>query len=62
MAHNGPNGSPCVKFCVLDPGPGLCSGCGRSLDEIAGWSASARRNGAEFMAELPERMKKLKPD
>ena len=54
--------TPCVKICVFDPGSGLCSGCGRSLDEIADWlnlSADERRR---IMAELPQRMKKLKPD
>ena len=54
--------SPCVKFCVLDPGSGLCAGCGRSLDEIAQWSSFSEEERRRIMAELPERMKKLKPD
>lgn len=29
--------SPCIKVCRLD-GAQRCFGCGRSLDEIAGWS------------------------
>jgi predicted Fe-S protein YdhL (DUF1289 family) len=29
--------SPCVAVCRLDPRSGLCVGCGRSIDEIAGW-------------------------
>jgi len=28
--------SPCVKLCVLDARD-VCTGCGRTLDEIAGW-------------------------
>jgi len=30
--------SPCVDVCRMDPARGLCEGCHRSLDEIAGWS------------------------
>lgn len=29
--------SPCVKICRLDPAGRVCTGCFRSLDEIAGW-------------------------
>ena len=31
--------SPCVKVCVVDPRTGLCLGCHRTVEEIAGWSA-----------------------
>lgn len=30
--------SPCVKVCTMDHAAGLCIGCSRTLDEIAGWS------------------------
>lgn len=30
--------SPCVGVCKIDQAKGWCSGCYRSLDEIAGWS------------------------
>lgn len=30
--------SPCINICRLDPASGLCQGCLRTLDEIAGWS------------------------
>jgi predicted Fe-S protein YdhL (DUF1289 family) len=29
--------SPCVGYCRIDNGTGLCEGCARTLDEIAGW-------------------------
>lgn len=29
--------SPCRKLCALDPATRVCTGCGRSLDEIARW-------------------------
>jgi predicted Fe-S protein YdhL (DUF1289 family) len=31
--------SPCVNVCRMNAVTGLCDGCARSLDEIAGWSA-----------------------
>ncbi len=30
--------SPCVDVCIMDSASGLCQGCLRTLDEIAGWS------------------------
>jgi predicted Fe-S protein YdhL (DUF1289 family) len=38
--------SPCISICVIDEPTGLCAGCYRTLDEIAGWidlSAPERR-------------------
>jgi len=29
--------SPCIKVCTLDAAR-MCTGCGRTLDEIATWS------------------------
>jgi uncharacterized protein len=29
--------SPCVNVCQMNPYTGLCRGCSRTLDEIAGW-------------------------
>jgi predicted Fe-S protein YdhL (DUF1289 family) len=47
---------------VLDPGSGFCLGCGRSLDEIAEWSNLGAEARNRIMAELPQRMKKIRPD
>lgn len=30
--------SPCISVCRMDAATGLCEGCFRTLDEIAGWS------------------------
>lgn len=46
--------SPCVNLCRMDPARGLCSGCWRSLDEIASWSHlsdTARREVWRLIAE-----------
>ncbi len=29
--------SPCVNVCQMNPYNGLCRGCLRTIDEIAGW-------------------------
>ena len=54
--------TPCVKMCVLDVDLELCAGCGRTLDEIADWANFSDAERRLVMAELPARMKKLKPD
>lgn len=30
--------SPCINVCRMTADTGLCEGCFRTLDEIAGWS------------------------
>ena len=30
--------SPCISVCAMDPESGLCTGCLRTLAEIAEWS------------------------
>ena len=48
--------TPCTKVCALEPISGLCRGCGRTLDEIARWTALNDDQRARVMAELPQRM------
>ena len=46
--------SPCVNICDLDQTGEWCMGCGRSLDEIAGWASASdeeRRAVIEMSAE-----------
>ena len=52
--------SPCSKICVIDPASALCIGCGRSLDEIAGWIRFTNAERDRIMAELPARLGKLR--
>jgi predicted Fe-S protein YdhL (DUF1289 family) len=54
--------SPCVKICVFDPVSGRCSGCGRTLEEIAEWANLSDAERRRIMAELPARMKSFRPD
>lgn len=47
--------SPCIKICVVHPQARLCTGCYRTLDEIAGWGQMSPEARREIMAELPAR-------
>ena len=53
--------SPCVRLCTVDPMTGLCLGCGRTLDEIAGWSTMSDGERQAVNAVLTERMAMLRP-
>lgn len=44
--------SPCIRVCVLDPAGGVCTGCGRTLAEIAAWPTMSERERAAVMARL----------
>jgi predicted Fe-S protein YdhL (DUF1289 family) len=48
--------TPCLKVCVLEPGSKLCRGCGRTIDEIAGWGAMSEGERRRVMALLPDRI------
>ncbi len=47
--------SPCIKICTVDAHSGLCLGCGRTIDEIARWTAMSDAERVRIMAELPAR-------
>jgi predicted Fe-S protein YdhL (DUF1289 family) len=48
------SGNPCVW--ETDVTSGLCIGCGRTLDEIARWSAMSNEERRAIMAILRARM------
>ena len=52
--------SPCVQICVIHPAERLCTGCLRSIDEIANWSRMSAEERDEIMAALPDRAPRLK--
>lgn len=52
--------SPCIDVCAMDAKSGLCAGCGRTLDEIAGWGAMEEARRHEIMAALPARLDALR--
>lgn len=51
--------SPCIKICVVHPAARICTGCLRSIDEIAAWSQMSNEARAELLADLPERAAQL---
>jgi predicted Fe-S protein YdhL (DUF1289 family) len=59
---SGPVASPCISVCVMDAAGEHCTGCFRTLDEIAAWSvldASAKR---AVLAALPGRRVQFPPN
>lgn len=54
--------SPCVLVCAIDEASGLCLGCFRTLDEIAGWAGFSAETRARLMDELPARRGRIAPE
>jgi predicted Fe-S protein YdhL (DUF1289 family) len=52
--------SPCEKICIVDPGAGLCQGCGRSLQEIESWTSYSDAERNRVMSELPGRLQAMR--
>lgn len=52
--------SPCVRICVVHPEARICTGCYRSIDEIARWSKMSNDERREIMADLPSRIPLLR--
>ena len=51
--------SPCINVCAMDPASGYCSGCLRTLDEIAGWGAFTPDEKRAVLSRLPPRRARL---
>ena len=47
--------SPCIGVCQLDPQTGWCSGCYRSIAEIASWPRLEPAERRRLMAALQQR-------
>ncbi|MCE7027635.1 DUF1289 domain-containing protein [Jiella avicenniae] len=46
--------SPCIRICSIDPATELCLGCGRTIEEIAGWASFSPQTRRTIMARLGE--------
>jgi len=51
--------SPCINVCHMSPRLGVCTGCCRTLDEIARWSELDQAERARVMTALPARRRRL---
>lgn len=52
--------SPCIKVCLLDEAQ-VCTGCGRSLDEIAEWGGAAEARKREILERAAKRRQARPP-
>ncbi|MGH8737571.1 MAG: DUF1289 domain-containing protein [Burkholderiales bacterium] len=51
--------SPCINVCHMSPRLGVCTGCCRTLDEIARWSELGQAERARVIAALTRRRQRL---
>ena len=47
--------SPCTSVCTIDVVTGMCAGCYRTLDEIAGWIDLPEQRKRTLLAALAAR-------
>lgn len=52
--------SPCVQICVVHPEARICTGCYRTLDEIARWARMTAEERRAVIAALPARAPRLR--
>jgi predicted Fe-S protein YdhL (DUF1289 family) len=48
--------TPCTRVCVVQSALRLCIGCGRTLNEIAHWTAFSDEERSRIMTELTARL------
>lgn len=53
--------SPCVSVCKIDETIKLCTGCWRTLDEIALWSSASNAEKLQIWRALGERRRAAEP-
>ena len=53
--------SPCIDVCRMDAKSGLCEGCLRTVDEIAGWAAATDETKILILAAIAQRRASLLP-
>jgi predicted Fe-S protein YdhL (DUF1289 family) len=58
--HRDEPASPCIKVCIVHPSERICTGCLRTLDEIAAWSRMDPDARRAVLADLPERAHRLR--
>lgn len=52
--------SPCIDVCKMEQG--LCSGCFRTIDEIARWGTAADEEKRLILAAVAQRRARRDPD
>ena len=54
--------SPCISVCEMDDASGLCTGCYRTLEEIATWGRLPNQQRWEIVQSLRDRRAKHQSD
>lgn len=54
--------TPCVGFCEVANGWGICYGCGRRIEEISAWGYMPDPEKDRIMEECERRLTKLYGD
>ena len=54
--------TPCVGFCEVSKGLGICYGCGRRIEEISNWSWMSDEDRERVMIQCKDRLNKLYGD
>jgi uncharacterized protein len=47
--------SPCIDVCCMDAASGLCAGCLRTGEEIAGWAAAPDEQKRLILTAIAQR-------
>jgi predicted Fe-S protein YdhL (DUF1289 family) len=53
--------SPCVNICRMSEETGVCIGCFRTLDEIAGWAGAGEHQRIAILAAVEKRRQEIDP-
>lgn len=53
--------SPCINVCRMDARTGLCLGCQRTLEEIAGWAGADDTTRRQILAAVTRRREEHPP-
>lgn len=53
--------SPCIDVCQMDTASGLCRGCFRTIDEIAGWAQADDAGKVAILAAVDQRRSEPDP-
>jgi len=53
-----PTPSPCTSICKVDAQTGLCEGCWRTLDEVAGWGTASETVKQDIWKKIHQRIQR----
>jgi uncharacterized protein len=58
---NGRPPSPCTNICTLDASASVCTGCGRTIAEIAEWGLATASRQHEIVRRSSARLRNMGP-